>query len=450
MDTPLLSSLLADHPEIELVEAFVCDLNAVGRGKWLPREKALEVAAKGLPMPRSIFALDIWGRDVADAGLAFGTGDPDGLCHEIPGSAAIMPWTERPTAQVMLTMKDSDGGEFYADPRCVLSRVVNEITDRGWTAIVATELEFYLHDLNQPALDPIRPPGGGQDRWSRFQGQVLSVDALHQHERFFADLAAACAAQGVPAETALRENGPGQYEVNLRHVADAVAAADHAVLLKRIVRGVARRHNLGATFMAKPYGDQSGSGMHIHCSLLDGAGVPILADADGTPNTLLYHAVAGIVATMPETMLVLAPHANSYRRFRPNSHAPTHADWGLDDRTAAVRIVVGGRHATRIEQRVAGADCNPYLAVAAMLAGMLEGVKNEMPLPLAGGVAGTGAPLLPREWGAAIDAFAASVFAAHYFGAPFRDMAVACKRQDFAEMLARVSDVEYDAYLGVL
>ena len=433
-----LDQFLHAHPAIERVEAFVSDVNGVARGKWLPRDKALEVATKGLPLPRSIFALDIWGRDVAEAGLAFGTGDPDGLCWPVGGTIATIPWAERPTAQVMLEMRDSDAG-FFADPRAMLARVVARLAAHGLTPVVATELEFYLLDEANP-------------RSPREACQVLSIDALREVEPVLDAIEAACRAQGVPAETMLRENGPGQYEINLRHVGDALAAADHAILLKRIVRAVARRHGRIATFMAKPFGDQSGSGMHVHVSLLDRTGAPVFSDGAGGVSPTLMHAVGGLVATMPEAMLLFAPHANSYRRFRRGSHAPITAGWGMDDRSAAVRVITGSPAAVRIEQRVSGADCNPYLAVAGILAGVLAGIEgaiNPGPAqsPQAEGLAG--APL-PLEWGVAIDRFAVSPAMAEALGEEVRDMIVACKRQDRDELLARVPDTEISTYLTSL
>lgn len=434
---PTLADLLRAHPEVERVEAFVCDVNGIARGKWLPRDKATEAEAKGLPLPRSVFALDIWGRDVADAGLAFGTGDPDGLCWPVAGSAALVPWADRPTAQTMLTMRDERGAPFFADPRAMLARVAGRLVERQLTPVVATELEFYL----LPAANA-RPA-------AQEACQVLSVDALRATAPVLDAIEDACRAQNLPSEAILRENGPGQYEINLRHVADAVAAADHAVLLKRIVRATARRHGLIATFMAKPFGDQSGSGMHVHVSLLDESRRPVFADAAGATSPTLSHAVGGLVACMPEAMLLFAPHANSYRRFRPDSHAPVTATWGTGDRSASVRVITGAPSATRLEHRVAGADANPYLVVAAVLAGVLAGIEGAIdPGPAQEPRShGAGGRALPLEWGAAIAAFAASPVMADALGEPARDMIVACKRQDYNGLLSRVPDVEYDTYL---
>ena len=349
----------------------------------------------------------------------------------------------------MLAMLGEDGKPFHAEPRGVLVAADSRLRAAGYQAVVATELEFYLTDSVYSALDPLRPPFGAQDRWNRLQGQVLSVDALRRHEVLLADIASACALQSIPADAMVRENGPGQYEINLRHVGDAVIAADHAILLKRVVKGVARRHGLAATFMAKPYGEHSGSGMHVHVSLLDGSGDPILATPEGGASPLLHSAVAGLVATLPDIMLVLAPHANSYRRFRRNSHAPVKADWGDDDRSAAIRIIGGDRFLTRIEHRVAGADSNPYLVVAGILAGMLDGLSLNRVLRSEDRTDGNAASL-PLEWGSAITHFAGSAFVADHFGSAFRDVFAACKRQDFDGMLSRISDVEYDAYRDIV
>jgi glutamine synthetase len=430
----LLADLLAAHPKVERVEAFVSDVNGIARGKWLPRDKALDLAAKGLPLPRSIFALDIWGRDVPDAGLAFGTGDPDALCRPIPGTAALVPWAERPTAQVMLAME----GDFYADPRAMLKRAVHRLAARGLTVVAATELEFYLFEGSRPAPDQAC--------------DLLSMDALRDAAPLIDAIEDAARAQGVPTETILRENGPGQYEINLRHVADPLAAADHAILLKRIVRSVARAQGWTATFMAKPVAGQSGSGMHVHVSLLDEAGAPVLADADGAPNAVLRYAVGGLVTTMAEAMLLFAPHANSYRRFARAVTARLSAGWGMDDRSATVRVIHGSRHATRIEHRVAGADANPYLVLAGILSGMLAGIDGgiEPGPPHAPQDFGKGGRPLPLEWSTAMDAFATSDFAIDALGAEAHAVVLACKRRDHDELQARIPDVEYAAYLGTL
>jgi glutamine synthetase len=437
-----------NNPDIEVLEAFVIDANGVPRGKWIPRERALDVLAKGMAMPRSVYALDVWGRDVNTAGLAQGTGDPDGLCFPILGTLSRVPWLKRPTAQVLLGMRDPDGQGFYGDPRQVLANVLRGFQKIGLTPVVATELEFYLIDPLRSALDPVRPPNSREGRWHTGQTQVLSISELQDFEDVFHGIASTARAQGIPADTTVRENGPGQYEINLNHVADALKAADYAVLLKRIVKGVARANELDATFMAKPYGDQAGSGMHVHFSLIDEAGRNVYAGEDG-PSEALFHSVGGLLENMGESMAVFAPHANSYRRLRPSEHAPTYASWGFDNRSAAVRVITASKPATRIEHRVAGADVNPYLALAMILNAALSGMKERR--NPGGAITGDDHAIshepLPVNWDYALSQFSRSTFAYATLGPKYRALFSACKAQELAEFAIRVTDVEYDAYI---
>jgi len=434
---------LAAHPDVTRVEAVLFDINAAPRGKWLTRDKALALAAKGMPMPRSLFALDAWGCDVGAAGLAFGTGDPDGLCRPVTGRWSMAPWLDGNSATVMLAMTGDDGAPCPADPRGVLQAVLARYAALGLTPVVATELEFYLYRRDNGL--PVPPDG------ARYRNDTLSTTALASHADLFDAILGAAQALGIPADGLVSEAGPGQYELNLEHRADALAAADDAVLLRHLVRRLAAVHGLGATFMAKPYGDCSGSGLHIHASLLGSDGRNVFADAKGGPSEVLHHAVAGLIATMPEAMLAFAPNFNSYRRFRPDAHAPLSAGWGFDDRSAAVRVIRAGPAATRIEHRISGADANPLIAMAAMLGGMLAGIEGRStpPPPQDPGQPGAGVAL-PVEWGAALSAFAASPAMADLFGARFRDIFTACKRQDRAAFLAQIDRFEYDTYLALL
>lgn len=430
-----------------VLEAFVVDVNGIARGKWVPADRIPEVLAKGIALPRSVYALDIWGCDVPEAGLAIGTGDPDGICRPVEGSLLPVTWLSRPTTQLLLRMTEVDGTPYFADPRQVLARVAGFYRDAGLTPVMATELEFYLIDRRRTMRDPVSPPFSNEGRWQGWQTQVLSIAELHSFEPVLADIFYACEQQNLPADTVVRENGPGQDQVNLKHIDDPVLAADHAFLLKRIVRGVARKHGWDATFMAKPYGDLAGSGMHVHLSILDADGRNIMAEPNGAPSEKLRHVVGGMLHTMADAMLLLAPHANSYRRLAPGTHAPTRITWGHDNRTAAVRVITAGQ-ATRVEHRVAGADCNPYLAVAGILAGGLHGLRHAIDP----GAALTGEPgeeheTLPVNWDDAIDAFDASTVMGDYLGAEYQDLYSACKRQEQKEFRMRVTDVEYDAYL---
>lgn len=448
-----LAAFLAAHPQVNSIEAFVFDVAGAVKGKWLARDKAASVDAKGLPIPLSVFAQDAWGCDVAEAGLAFGTGDPDGVGFPIAGRFALVPWLGEGVAQAFLTLRDGAGGPAVADPRGALETILARYAARGLSPVVAVELEFYLYRLENGV--PVPPDGAGAASWRR--NETLSLTTLAQHKGLIDAIMAAAHAIGIPADGVISEAGPGQFELNILHRADALAVADDAMLLRRIIRGLAAQHGLGATFMAKPYGECSGSGMHIHASVNDAQGHNVLADtATGAPADTLFHAVAGLVAAMPETMLAFAPNHNSFRRFRPDAHAPVSAGWGHDDRSAAIRVidgskVGGGAKATRIEHRISGADANAYLALGAMLGAMLQGIEAGVMPPAAQDPLnpGSGAPL-PVEWGAAIDRFAASEAAAWIFGERLRDIVVACKRQDRAAFLSHIDRFEYDTYLALL
>ncbi|MBX9469181.1 MAG: glutamine synthetase family protein [Rhizobium sp.] len=438
----------AANPDIEVLEAFVIDVNGVPRGKWIPRERAIDVLTKGMAMPRSVYALDVWGRDVNAAGLAEGTGDPDGICFPVPGTLSRVTWLSRPTAQVLLQMHTQEGESFYADPRQVLGHVLDRFKAAKLTPVVATELEFYLIDPVRSALDPVRPPNTRDGRWHTGQTQVLSISELQDFEEVFHGISTAARAQNVPADTTLRENGPGQYEINLNHVPDALAAADYAVLLKRIVKGVARANDLDATFMAKPYGMQAGSGMHVHFSILNAKGENIFVGQDG-PSDALFHSVGGLLENMGESMAIFAPHQNSYRRLRPSEHAPTYASWGFDNRSAAVRVITASKPATRIEHRVAGSDTNPYLVLAMILSAALAGMKEK--LSPGGAISGDDHAVnhepLPTNWDYALQRFTKSSFAYAALGPKYRSLYSACKYQELSEFSLRVTDVEYDAYI---
>jgi glutamine synthetase len=448
-----LAAFLAAHPEIDSVEAFVFDLAGAAKGKWLTRDKALGLDGKGLPIPLSVYAQDAWGCDVMAAGLAFGTGDPDGTGFPVVGRFAKVPWLGGHVAQAFLSVQAGDGAAAQADPRAALGAILSRHAARGLTPVVAVELEFYLYRLEQGV--PVPPEGTGAASWRR--NDTLSTGVLGQHQRLIDDILAAAHAIGIPADGVISEAGPGQFELNILHRPDALAMADDAMLMRRIVRGLAQKHGFGATFMAKPYGDASGSGMHIHASLNDATGANVLADpASGAPLPVLHHAVAGLVAAMGDCMLAFAPNANSFRRFRPDAHAPVSAGWGMDDRSAAIRVIDGSRQgggakATRIEHRISGADANAYLALGAMLGGMVQGIEaGAMPPPAQDPRDPGAGERLPVEWGAAIDRFAASDRVAEIFGPRLRDIYVACKRQDRAAFMSHIDRFEYDTYLNLL
>ncbi|MEM7499173.1 MAG: glutamine synthetase family protein [Pseudomonadota bacterium] len=444
-----VESFRATHPDIAVAEVFVVDLNGVLRGKLVPVEMLGKLARGAMKLPISTLALDIFSIDVPETGLAIERGDPDGTLLAIPETVAPVLWADRPTMQVQCMLSDeTDRSVSEYDPRGILARVAARAAAMGYRPVIALELEFFLIDPERPE-PPMNPQAGG--RLSR--SQIYDMDVMRAFEPVLSDIAAAARALGAPAETVICEFGPGQFEMNLAHCDSALMACDHMIALKRATRGIARRHGLDASFMAKPFGESAGSGQHIHLSLLDGEGQNVFGTAEeGGPNALLRHAVAGVLDTLGDCFLLHAPHLNSYRRFMPGSYAPVTAAWGLDNRSVAVRVPAHDGPAARLEARIAGADANPYLLAASVLAGALAGLEAtaEPPAPVAAeALAGAGGAL-PLSWAMAEQRFAASPFVAEWLGEGFVHTFAAMKRQERATLMAQVPDIEYDAYLRIV
>lgn len=439
-----LAAFRAAHPEIGAAEVFVIDLNGTPRGKLVPMSTLDKLATGGMKMPSSTPGLDIFGNDVEEAGIAIQTGDPDGALDPVPGSLGPVMWAASPTAQVQATVRMPDGRPAPFDPRNVLASVVEKARAKGITPVMALELEFFLIDAREP-LPPMNPDFGGR----LAGGQVYDMDVMRAFEPVVTEMTRAAQALGAPTETVTAEFGQGQFEVNLIHTDDPMAAADQMVSLKRAIRGTARDKGYDATFMAKPYGDQVGSGMHVHISLLDGDGVNIFDGGSAEPNDAMRHAIAGMLTHMADSTLIFAPHLNSYRRMVPGSFVPIEATWAHDNRGSALRIPETKGKGARIEHRVSGSDANPYLVAAAILAAVLAGLEagENPPPPVEGQIgAGSGDPL-PLSWAGAEVQFSESAFIADWLGESFRHVYGSQKRQERNDLLTRVTDVEYGVYL---
>ncbi len=436
------AAFFKQNPRIETVEAFVVDVNGVLRGKWIPRQSMKKIISSGMRLPLSAFAPDIWGNNVPEAGLIAETGDNDGVCTIVPESLKTIPWLKSPTAQVML------GVNFFGDPRHVLAHVLSLYKKAGLTPVVAAELEFYLLDAARDERGAPQPPLSNTGRRT-LSAQSYNLGETDAFRKTLADIGRFCRLQNIPADTTISENGPGQYEINLNHVPDALAAADHAVLMKRVIKGVARRDGMAATFMAKPYGNKSGSGMHVHFSILDKQGRNIFAGKNAKGSPALHYALGGLLAAMAESMAVLAPNANSYRRLQAGSAAPTKITWGYDNRSTALRVPESDIAATRIEHRVAGADVNPYLALAVILGGALDGLQRKIKAPpsVRGNAYDAKAPALPATWEDALKGFENSKFIDRFIGRKYKKLYLACKRQEKVLLERQVSSAEHDAYL---
>jgi glutamine synthetase len=372
------TSFIEKHPDVEAVEFLIVDPNGVMRGKWAPGDALKKAFQEGVNFPMSLHGLDVWGREVTETGLHIETGDKDGYCRATRGSLSIVPWAKRKTAQVLLQTFSPEGEPFMADPRQVLKRKVAEVHAKGFFPVVAFELEFYLLDPEIEWTDGMPGPVGataGPDRL-----RMYGLDDLAEHAELFDMIRDAAAAQKLPIDTIIKEAAPGQFEVNLKHRADPLRAADDVIMLRRIVLGCARAHGLTATFMAKPFLEYAGNGMHVHASILDKDGKNIFGGKAGRKT--LESAVAGLLKTMPESLLLFINTWNGFRRITPGSYAPTRAVWAENNRSVALRIPVSNDENRRVEHRIAGADANPYLVMAALIQGMVEGIENaEVPPP---------------------------------------------------------------------
>ncbi len=440
---------LAEHPEVQFVDLLIADMNGVVRGKRIDRSSLLKVYEKGINLPASLFALDIQGTTVESSGLGLEIGDADRVCHPIPGTLCLEPWQRRPTAQLLMTMHEMEGAPFFADPREVLRRVVQRFTDMGLTVCAAFELEFYLIDqenVNGRPQPPRSPISGKRPQ----AVQVYSIDDLDEYADCLRDIIDGAHVQGIPADAIVKESAPAQFEVNLHHVNDAIKACDYALLLKRLIKNVAYDHEMDTTFMAKPYPNQAGNGLHVHISLLDKkTGKNIFTTDDPLQSATLRHAIGGVLETMPASMAFLCPNVNSYRRFGAQFYVPNAPSWGVDNRTVAVRVPNGSPDAVRIEHRVAGADANPYLMMSAILAGIHHGLtsKIEPGEPIEGNSYEQLEQSLPNNLRDALRELDESEVLNQYISPDYIDIFVACKEAELEEFETTISDLEYNWYL---
>ena len=442
-------AFLKAYPRTERIDALIADGLGSLRGVRMPIETLGELCRVGIGLPGSVFALDITGATAESTGLGFEDGDADRDCLPVPGRLTPVPWLDRPTAQVLLAMRDHDGGPFFADPRSVLQTVVSGLAADGLTPVAAIELEFYLIDRE--------PDGDGRPRTAcapstgrrHTTTQVYGIEELDDFDDVLSDIEAFCLVQGIPAGTTVSEYAPGQFEINLKHGPDPVRVCDDAVLFKRAVKGAARKHGMRATFMSKPFADRAGSGTHIHLSVLDRSGQNIFAAEEPQGSTQLRHAIGGLAATMPECVAIFAQNANAFRRFGPNSYAPHAPTWAVNNRSAALRIPASEPAERRLEHRVAGADANPYLVMAAVLAGAHYGLRQRLdPGPAVSGNAYRQiAPTLTSSWLQALDLMAGSRFASEFLGDRFVEVFLALKRAERARYLSAIHPIEHDWYL---
>ena len=446
--TPEDIAALQQTQDCELVDLLLPDMNGLLRGKRVTRDALEKVYENGVCLPMSLIATDITGNTVEETGLGYDIGDEDRICRPVPGTLRPVPWSNRPMAQLLLSMEDANGGQFEANPREVLKRVLERYAARGLKPVVAIELEFYLFDRLPDADGRPQPPVNAHTGQRNTSTQVYYIEDLNDFGPFIDAVSAACKTQGIPADTAVAEYAPGQFEINLKHRDDALLACDDAIYLKRAIKAVAQQQGLQASFMAKPHVDQAGSGLHIHVSVLDKDGRNIFACSPDAPADALKHAIGGLQRSAKDCLLLFAPNANSYRRFVLNAFVPLNEVWGFNNRTVAMRIPHSDEKNTRIEHRIAGADANVYLAAAAVLAGMLDGIEHgyDPGAPIVGN-AYEQTEIRTPYWRDTIRDFMASDFIATQFGARFQHIYGQQKLKELHSFYREVTTLEYDWYL---
>lgn len=445
-------AFLAAHPEIEAFDIVLHDANGIGRGKIIRRHELMSFYKGGRHLPISILGLDICGEDVHETGLIWDQGDGDRRAWPIPGSLIALHGTTPPRGEVLMSVYTLEGARMPEDPRHALQRQVDLLAAEGLHPAGAFELEFFLLENTRGPDGKMVPARDVLDGRVNRKTDVYSVDQLHGMLPLFNDIYAGAKLAGIKAETLISEFAPGQYELTLHYRTDVMQAADDLMRLKRIVRMHARLHGVTACFMAKPNEDYAGSGMHFHVSMLDDAGHNVYVEAqEGQYNNLILHSLGGLRETMGESMLIFAPHANSWRRFASNSYAPVSPTWGVNNRSVALRIPAGDIKARRIEHRPAGVDANPYLVAATVLAGIRHGLKNKIdPGPETTGNGYTDAqdaPPIPVDWRSAIEAAKASTFLKDALGEEMHRTFTAIISAEYARVARTVSEVDFDLYL---
>ncbi|TDO12519.1 MULTISPECIES: glutamine synthetase family protein [Halomonas] len=447
-EQPLLNDWFQNHGITE-VECLVSDLTGILKGKIMPAGKYLN---GGRPrLPDSIFIQTVTGGYPDDEDIRFwNPAERDMELVPDPQAVFLVPWAEDPTAQIIHDCFYLTGEPVELAPRYVLKRVLELYVARGWTPVIAPEVEFYLVKTNTDSDYPLEPPIGrtGRQESSR---QSFSIDAVNEFDPLFEEMYDYCEAMNLDLDTLIHEEGAGQMEVNFQH-GDPLRLADQVVMFKRTLRETALRHGMYATFMAKPMAGEPGSSMHIHQSLLDAKdGHNVFADGDGQPSKLFHHFLGGLQRYLPAVMPLLAPNVNSYRRLmrtETSGSAPVNVEWGMDNRTVGLRVPVSPPEATRVENRLAGADANPYLVMAASLACGYLGLLGRLePRPPMAGSAWSSGNKLPDDIGPALDLLHDCQPLADILGERFTHSYLAVKRAEHRAYFQVISSWEREHLL---
>ena len=440
-----LRDWLREH-RIEEIDCAVPDIAGVARGKTMPAEKFGKLDPVHLPI--SIFHQTITGDYVGfeeDGQALYAESD----LMMVPDLSTIRPapWASSPTAQVIHDATWQSGAPVEIAPRNVLKRIVDLYAQEGWVPVVAPELEFYLTKTNPDPDYPLEPPTGRSGRPGAGR-QAYSLGAVDEYDKIVDDIYDFAERQYLKIDTIIQEGGAAQLEINLRH-GDPIELADQVFLFKRTIREAALKHGIYATFMAKPMQGQAGSAMHIHQSVVDiETGKNVFSNPDGSPSKEFFQFIGGMQSFVPKALVMMAPYVNSYRRLTPDMSAPVNNAWGYDNRTTAFRVPVSDAAARRIENRLPGSDCNPYLALAASLGCGLLGILKEVePTAASEGTANEGSVDLPRGLLEAVSQLESDDALAEVLSAEFIGLYAGVKRGEFETFMQVISPWEREFLL---
>ncbi len=432
------------HPTVAWIDVLMFDVTGIARGKRLRPNDFVAFAGKAIMFPSTVYIMDTRGSCVEETGRLWETGDPDLQFRILAETLVPVSVNGTTHAQAVMVPVDDDGG---LDPRRILQRQVEKLGVAGLAPVAAVELEFYVSAANSEGPFKLKTPTGlvSDPDWQ----QLYQFEELDCAGAFIDDIYRIAEAQKIPVDAVIQEAGPGQFEINLKHRNDIVGAALDGLLLKRAVKAAARAHGMEATFMAKPHHDWSGSGMHVHMSLMDKAGDNVFF---GDPISPMFrHAIGGLRETMADFMALWAQSANSYRRYVPKSYVPMAAHWGYNNRTVSLRVLTGSKSATRVEHRIAGADANPYLVLSGILAGLQHGIANNLdPGPaVEGNAAESEAIALPTAWVNALEQFEKSSVVRDAFGPAFQKVYAQIKQSERTEFERVVTSLDHQWYARV-
>lgn len=431
---------------IEDIECITPDIAGVARGKMMPSSKFL--AATALAFPTSVFMQTISG-EYPEESETFEYPATDGDLRLQPdlSTLARVPWETDPTAQVICDIVSHTGKEIAYGPRSVLRRVVDAYAQRGWKPVVAPEMEFYLVQANGDPNIPLQAPIGRSGR-RLGGGSSYSMASINEFDDLIDDIYDFSEAQGLEIETLIHEEGAAQLEINLNH-GDPLELADQVFMFKRTIREAALKHGIYATFMAKPIQEQPGSAMHIHQSIIDiESGDNIFSTVEGKESALFHHFIGGLQRYLPNTLVMMAPYVNSYRRLTTHGSAPVNVQWGYDNRTTGLRVPTSEPAARRVENRIPSSDTNPYLAIAGSLAAGFLGMTNELAHePAVTTTANEGLIDLPRGLLDAVQLFEEEEELSSLLGAPFISVFAAIKKQEFETFMRVISPWEREYLL---